>query len=203
MGRIDDVDQAPNWCDRWCERCALVTRCPIGMLEGRRSRDTPGQLMADTAELIDCASTVLQVELARAGIAMGDDEVDAYRAEVAAARAHPLHQEAEAWMRLASCWLPDKSGEAAEVVGWYWVLVPSKVQRALLSLTERDPDAQGTAKVVTLALHRVIDAVTDWCAAHPLDRSGAKVVAASGDLIASIEATFPGHMSFRRPGFDP
>jgi hypothetical protein len=159
--------------------------------------------MQGTVAMLARANAILELEMAKAGVEVGPVEVAEYLAEQEEMRAHALHRQAQAWADRARAWVPGKSGNAAEVVGRYWLLVPSKLQRALSARAERDYDALGTAKVVTLALTTVIETVTDWCAAHPLDPAGMELIVASSDLISSIEATFPGHLSFRRPGLDP
>lgn len=190
------------WCDKWCERCPVAQSCSVGRAELRRPRASPAEHLAQAMASIARAEVMLALELEREGIEVGEEEVVAHVAE-RALFSHPLALEASRWSTAARSWLAGASGEAAAVVGWYGSLVPTKVHRALAALGKYEPDALGTAKVVTLGLHRVIDVVSDRCSDHPLDRRATELVVASADLVASVEAMFPGHLSFRRPGLDP
>jgi hypothetical protein len=197
------VLDASAWCDKWCERCPLADSCPVGRVELRRPSASPAENLAQAIASLARAEALLEAELLREGLEVREEDVAAWVAEDEALFSHPLALQASCWSAAARGWLAGASGEAAAVVGWYGSLIPAKVHRALGAIGSHEPDALGTAKVVTLGLHRVIEAVSDWCGQHPLDRGATQLVVASADLVVSVEATFPGHLSFRRPGLDP
>lgn len=199
--RDDEIRQAHNWCDRWCERCSLVSSCPVG----RRVRiGAPDAGLVGAGGMMERAATMLEVEVARRGIVIDESALDAWKAEQRAAMVHPLSQSALAWALLANRWLDRRDhGEATEVVGRYLLLIPSKIHRALVGQREWPEDARGSAKVASLAVTRLVESLTDWCAAHPLDSVGMELLLATGDLLQPIERAFPGHLTFRRPGLDP
>ena len=192
-----DIDEAHNWCDRWCERCPLADRCSIGRSAGVASSQAA---MVTVAAALKRAIEMLEVECAKHGV-----EIDDGAPPAASAGADDLAERALSWMHAGAEWLkmaPD--GEARSVVGWYHTLVPTKLHRAGSSraLGSTD-DASGSAKVASLGLASVMDALTSHCQRAPHDRAGLDLLIEACALMEAVEARFPDHLSFRRPGFDP
>jgi len=100
------------------------------------------------------------------------------------------------------------------VVSWYHTLVPAKLGRALSSraLHEAESeagappgvssDADGSAKVAWLGLLQVIDSLTRSYDAVGGQAGTLEVLLGAQALVQEIDREFPGHRSFRRPGFD-
>jgi hypothetical protein len=193
-----EVFQAHVWCDRWCERCLLSGRCPIGR-QAAIQRSADADEPVGISKILDRALEMLEVECAKRGIdprVLPDpptpDRVDA------------LVERATRWARTSQVWLATASpGEAEAVVRWYHTLVPAKLFRACSSRDLGDSDdARGSAKVASLGLGRVVRALTEHCQVRPADRPGLELLMEACSILQALEDAFPGHMSFRRPGLD-
>lgn len=103
--------------------------------------------------------------------------------------------------------------DALETLSWYHIQVPAKVFRAIhdvcndcdgneLEQVDRD-DTNGSAKVAHLGLLRSMKALLILQDCRPWLRDEiTKLLLMIGDLVEAIDELFPGHKSFKRPGFD-
>lgn len=103
--------------------------------------------------------------------------------------------------------------DAIETLSWYHLQVPAKIFRAIhdvcnncdgneLDRVDRD-DANGSAKVAHLGLLRSMKALLILQDCRPWLRDEiTKLLLMIGDLVEAIDELFPGHKSFKRPGFD-
>lgn len=192
-----EIDEARNWCDRWCERCPLADRCSIGRSAGVAS-SRPA--MVEVAASLERALEMLEVEFAKRGLDIEEAEPPVVSEGTDELAERPLF-----WTHACAAWLETApAGEASVVVGWYHTLVPTKLHRASSSraLGSGD-DAAGSAKVVSLGLASVVDALTSHCQRAPHDSAGLALLTEAGALMEAVEERFPDHLSFRRPGFDP
>lgn len=189
----EEIIVVANYCDRWCERCALVARCEVGP---RNLLPDPRPFDVQVGEALGRAMAMLLAEAARRGVSL--DELDE---EPFVERPEPVTDLARAWSEQATAWL-DQDAVAepcAPTVRWYSTLVPAKLYRAT---SAEGSDAPGSAKVATLGLASVAEALTCWLQDHPLDLRAVALLAATCRLVEAVEQRFPGHQSFVRPGFD-
>lgn len=203
----DTIPFVQEYCDRWCVRCALVARCPVGpgALQRTGLLDTPEDDVAELAGTLQRAVTMLEAACVEQGIDLDDleeafDPVDLE---------DPLVVFARFWMGNVFDWVEQAAPEPllVEMASRYAVLVPSKLVRALMhddddELPAPQSDAMGSAKVATVALHRLLASLTDHLTVRPLDPAGQRLAAQTLTLIGDIEQRLPGHLAFHRPGFD-
>lgn len=96
-----------------------------------------------------------------------------------------------------------------EVISWYHTLLPVKIHRALKSKMERhagefsQSDADGSAKVAYIAITKSMNAlkvIYDWD--EDLKDSALTLLVEIEKLRKGVDKEFPGHHTFKRPGFD-
>lgn len=102
-----------------------------------------------------------------------------------------------------------------EVIAWYHTLIPAKIYRALSSkfeaVVEKDAelaqinldDANGSAKVAYFGLKKSIISLQKlfkWN--EPLQNEALNLMVDADRMRKSLDAEFPGHHAFKRPGFD-
>ncbi len=156
--------------------------------------------MVDVAAALGRALEMLEVEFAKQGL-----DVDEAVPPVMSQGNGELAKRALSWTHAGAEWLKTAPlGEPSAVVGWYHTLVFTKLQRAHWSraLGSSD-DAAGSAKVASLGLASAVDALTSHCQRAPHDSAGLALLMEACALMEAVEASFPDHLSFRRPGFDP
>lgn len=104
--------------------------------------------------------------------------------------------------------------ECFEVISWYHMQMAVKIDRSLRGrgrdeetdevLEEaRLSDSDGSAKVAFLGMTRMVDSLTRVYECHQgLERDVMPLLDSLYELIEELNSEFPGHKSFRRPGFD-
>lgn len=159
-----------NYCDRWCERCPLTSRCLVYATEqvendSPQSRDVRneafwqklGSIFEETRELITIWAREAGVELAESA---GDDEVF-YHKKRQLVDNHPLTKFGKKYANAASDWFREfdqtieitdlratesdleitgRLEEAREVVHWYQYQIAVKTMRALSGRREELED---------------------------------------------------------------
>jgi len=219
-----------NYCDRWCERCPLTSRCLVYATE-QEDDDSPesrdirneafwrklGTILQQTREMI--------VEWAKeAGVdlngAAEDDEARGKRKRQLVDN-HPLTKAGKKYANAATDWLRefDQTVElsdledAREVIQWYQYQIAVKTMRALSGRKEEleeDPeimdfpkDSDGSAKVALIGIDRSIAA---WRMMQlSLPERGESIVPLMLQLERlrqRLEKSFPQAREFIRPGFD-
>lgn len=214
-----------NYCDRWCERCTLASRCRLFVEEQRVACELPPAPAEPPAEV------PLPVAVRRslgAAAWVFQDVIDEPRDpadldELAAAWREPTltPREAElkdrigrlsdrlwAWVAPEAHAADPRVKEAAAVLQHFGARIRAKIARALRGRHDDewqavDSDANGTAKVVLGALDRLGDAwlqlaeygVTSVTEAAPH-------LAEIQHLTGEVETLFPRARGFVRPGFD-
>jgi hypothetical protein len=220
-----------NYCDRWCERCPLTTRCLVYATEQEddnppESRDIRneafwrklGSVFLETREMI--------VEWAKdAGIDLTEtieDEVRSHRKRQLIDN-HPLAKSGKNYANAASDWFrefdqtievgdPERLEDAREVIQWYQYQIAVKTIRALSGRREEeeDPesaefptDSDGSAKVALIGIDRSIAAWRLMQLSLP-ERAGSIVtlILQLERLRQRLEKGFPAARDFIRPGFD-
>ena len=220
-----------NYCDRWCERCPLTTRCLVYATE-QEDNDPPesrdirneafwrklGSIFLETREMI--------VEWAKdAGVhsaeTIEEDEVRSHR-KIQLIDNHPLAKSGKNYANAASDWFrefdqpieagdPERLEDAREVIQWYQYQIAVKTIRALSGRrVEEDPesaefpkDSDGSAKVALIGIDRSIAAWRLMQLSLP-ERAGSIVtlILQLERLRLRLEKGFPAARGFVRPGFD-
>jgi hypothetical protein len=214
-----------NYCDRWCEACALTSRCRLfaDVAETEASLDPRLKPVVDAPVLPQEAEPspprwmqemIVEMNEAAAKIAAGQLEVPPdplpprehraieTRAEGYCFRVYP-------WLQSLACEPSDPSDPRA-VIGWFHTMIPAKVHRAIRALAEdgpgdRDwpPDHDGSAKVALLGIDRSHAAWLDLVECGVIsDAAAAPFIADLIWLGEALEQVFPKARAFVRPAFD-
>ena len=213
-----------NYCDRWCDRCALTSHC---------------QLFADTAQLeaeLDPSFTQvtgapppdeittpppkwLREFLEEANESAGrlsDQELERLKPLVPEAH-QPIVAAATKYRVRVNQWLkeppPPSTGAAAdarEVIAWFHHFIPPKVSRALTSWPDKaaddsdDPsDQDGSAKSALLGIERSHAAWLELMKAGGVTPPrGTAFITELLWIGEALEAACPRARAFVRPAFD-
>jgi hypothetical protein len=216
-----------NYCDRWCERCALASRCRVYAEDLNISLDLPEESPPGAGESPSVVRSLGAVAAAFAesipdeffacGSKAGEDlEVSDLprRPEL-----EPAERELERRVQDLSTrfwnWLAPESRagdaavkEAVEVLQHFSIYIGPKVHRALIGRKDCEEDgmlsdALGSAKVAVLALDRLGDAWLQLAERGAISvLEAAPVLAELQSVTAELERLFPRARDFVRPGFD-
>jgi hypothetical protein len=218
-----------NYCDRWCERCPLTSRCLVYATEQEDSESPDSQDIRNEAfwrklSIIYKETREIVVKWAQqAGIDLNatteDDDVRHKRKRQLVDN-HPLTKAGKKYANAASDWLRefDQTMEvsdvedAREVIQWYQYQIAVKTMRALSGRKEEieDPetadfpkDSDGSAKVALIGIDRSIAAWRLMQLSLP-DRAESIVplILQLETLRINLEESFPEARAFIRPGFD-
>jgi hypothetical protein len=226
----DLISGVYNYCDRWCERCPLTSRCLVYATEQEdndspQSRDINNEafwrkltaISQETRELIVAWADEAGVEL------NGSSDVDDSRSKGKRQLVdnHPLTKAGKKYANTATDWFRefDQAVElsdvedAREVIQWYQYQIAVKTMRALSGRKEEleeDPeiagfpkDSDGSAKVALIGIDRSIAAWRMMQLSLP-DRveSIVPLMLQLERLRQRVEKSFPQARDFIRPGFD-
>jgi hypothetical protein len=216
-----------NYCDRWCERCPLTSRCLVYATEqvetdSSVSRDVRNEafwqklnsIFQETRKMIAEWASEAGVNLAEP---VADDEAR-YQKKRQLVDNHPLTRFGKKYANAASDWFREfdqtveisDSEDAREVIHWYQYQIAVKTMRALSGRREEledDPefprDSDGSAKVALIGIDRSIAAWRLMQLSLP-ERAGSIVplILQLERLRLRIEKVFPEARAFVRPGFD-
>ena len=219
-----------NYCDRWCERCPLTSRCLVYATEQEdndspQSRDVCNEafwqklttIFQETRELIVAWTREAGVDLN----GNSDDDDSRSKRKRQLVDNHPLTKAGKKYANAASDWLRefDQTVEvsdledAREVIQWYQYQIAVKTMRALSGRKEEleeDPetmdfpkDSDGSAKVALIGIDRSIAAWRMMQLSSP-DRveSIVPLILQLEGLRRRLERSFPTARDFIRPGFD-
>lgn len=216
-----------NYCDRWCERCPLTSRCLVYATEqvevdSPESRDIRneafwrklGSIYLETREMIADWAREAGVNLSEA---VAGDEAR-YQKKRQLVDNHPLTKFGKKYANAASDWFREfdqtveisDSEEAREVIHWYQYQIAVKTMRALSGRREEleeDPefpkDSDGSAKVALIGIDRSIAAWRLMQLSLPeRAESIVPLILQLERLRCRIERVFPDARAFVRPGFD-
>jgi hypothetical protein len=220
-----------NYCDRWCERCPLTSRCLVYATE-QEDYEPPenhdirneafwqelGTILLETRELIVEWAKEAGVDLA----ATGEEDEARYRRKRQLIDNHPLAKSGKKYANAASDWFrefdqtfelsdSERLEDAREVIQWYQYQIAVKTIRALSSRREEDgpelaecpKDSDGSAKVALIGIDRSIAAWRLMQLSLP-ERAGSIVplILQLARLRQRLEKGFPHARDFVRPGFD-
>ncbi|HWF89217.1 MAG TPA: hypothetical protein VN659_10290 [Pyrinomonadaceae bacterium] len=226
----DLISGVYNYCDRWCERCPLTSRCLVYATEQEdndspRNRDIRNEafwrkltaIFQETRELIVVWAAEAGVDLNRTS---EDDDSRAKRKRQLVDN-HPLTKAGKKYANAVSDWFREfdqtmelcELEDAREVIQWYQYQIAVKTMRALsgrkeeleedLEITDFPKDSDGSAKVALIGIDRSIAAWRMMQLSLP-DRveSIVPLILQLERLRLRIEKSFPQARDFIRPGFD-
>ena len=217
-----------NYCDRWCERCPLTSRCLVYATEqeddespeGRDIRNEAfwrkiGSILLETREMIAKWAKEAGMDLAEP---TEEDEARSHRKRQLIDN-HPLAKSGKKYANAASDWFREFDQtievsdleDAREVIQWYQYQIAVKTIRALSGrreeeepeLAEFPKDSDGSAKVALIGIDRSIAAWRLMQLSLP-ERAGSIVplILQLERLRRRLEKGFPAARDFIRPGFD-
>ena len=217
-----------NYCDRWCERCPLTSRCLVYAAEQEddlsfESQDLRneafwqklGSIFQETREMISQWAREAGVDLTEPAC---EDE-SRYRRKRQLVDNHPLARCGKKYANAASDWFrefdhrierAESLEDAREVIQWYQYQIAVKTIRALSGRREEleddselPKDSDGSAKVALIGIDRSIAAWRLMQLSLP-ERAETIVplILQLERLRHSLEKGFPDARSFIRPGFD-
>ena len=185
-GRDNIIPGIHNYCDRWCERCAFVSRCTVGISEFEM--DGPERDLQNK-EFWEHMSMIFQATFEM--IAEGAREMGIDLSEVATEYEKPVHHQTSAeklakeygyrlldWLKANNELFDQKAGvvslineqqvvsfkDAVDVVSWYSLFITVKIHRATLTPYSFDDeetdnyDKNGSAKIALIAVSRSLEA---------------------------------------------
>jgi hypothetical protein len=217
-----------NYCDRWCERCPLTSRCLVYAAEqeddvSHENQDIRneafwrklGSIFQETRELISEWAKEAGVDLTEPTC---EDESRHQRKRQLVDN-HPLAKYGKKYANAASDWFrefdqtterSESLEDAREVIQWYQYQIAVKTIRALSGRREEldeDPelpkDSDGSVKVALIGIDRSIAAWRLMQLSLP-ERAETIVplILQLERLKHRLEKGFPDARSFVRPGFD-
>jgi hypothetical protein len=213
-----------NYCDSWCERCALTSHCRLFADQARieaavdpnftpvteapvRPEEVPFPPPPWLQQLLEGFD---ETEVPPA------DQLERMRPQVSTAH-RPIVARATQYATRTHKWLtesqrddPGAPSDAVEVVAWFHFSILSKTRRALTSWPDDEPDdltcasdKDGSAKVALLGIERSELAWRDLIERGAITQvEGALFLADLEWLAPALEHARPGGRSFVRPAFD-
>ena len=213
-----------NYCDRWCERCPLTSRCLVYATEQEdndspQSRDISNEafwrkltaIFQETRELIVVWAEEAGVELN----GTKDEDDSRHKRKRQLVDNHPLTKAGKKYANSATDWFREFDQaielsdveDAREVIQWYQYQIAVKTMRALSGrneeLDEEPKDSDGSAKVALIGIDRSMAAWRIMQLSLP-DRAESIVplILQLERLRLRLEHGFPAARDFIRPGFD-
>ena len=217
-----------NYCDRWCERCPLTSRCLVYATEQEdndrfESHDLRneafwkklGAIFQETREFISGWARSAGIDLT----ASSDEDECRNKRKRPLVDNHPLTKAGKKYANAASDWFrefdqtieisnTETLEDGREVIQWYQYQIAVKTIRALSGQNEEleedlPKDSDGSAKVAMIGIDRSIAAWRMMQLSLP-DRADSIVplILQLDRLRRRLENNFPAARDFVRPGFD-
>ena len=220
-----------NYCDRWCERCPLTSRCLVYATEQEddvlpESQDIHNadfwqklnSIMDETRQKITEWASQTGIDLTQSED--GNQTRNQRRRQLV--DNHPLTKAAKKYANLASDWFRELDQatqsesfdpDARDVIQWYQYQIAVKTMRALsgqkdeleadTGLAEQPKDSDGSAKVALIGIDRSIAAWRLMQLSLPEHAdSVVSLLLRLERLRNRVEKHFPDARAFVRPGFD-
>ena len=212
-----------NYCDRWCERCALTSHCELfaDQAEIEASCDPNLKVVADAPPLPEDVSPPpawMRELIAEANDACRNppsrEEWERMRPRVPSEH-QPINARAKEYAVRTFQWLtategtsPGMTGDARDVITWFHMMIAAKVNRALtrwpdVDSSEDELDNDGSAKVALLGIDQSYGAWLELVERGLVGRNEADPFI--GDLVwlgDALERVRPRARAFVRPAFD-
>lgn len=214
-----------NYCDRWCEACALTSHCRVfaDVTRAEASQDPNMAAVVQAPSPVHhfppgaprWLEDVFEQMNALAGLPLTHEELMAWDPRMA-----PEHDEIYERAKAYCQWVYECLGrrdngggrgvtDPIAVITWFSSLIASKIRRALTGLAEFDgtrdvpPDHEGAAKVALLGIDRSFAAWQQLVAEQRVGAAEARPCLEELAWIrAQLEAAIPDARAFVRPGFD-
>jgi len=213
-----------NYCDRWCERCPLTSRCLVyateqednDLFENHDVRNAAfwkklGTIFQETREMIPDWARNAGVDLSAP---INDDACHKRRRQLV--DNHPLTNAGKKYANAASDWFREfdqtieisNTEDAREVIQWYQYQIAVKTIRALSGQKDEfeadcPKDSDGSAKVALVGIDRSIAAWRMMQISLPeREESIVPLILQLERLRLRLEKGFPEARNFIRPGFD-
>jgi len=230
-GRPDIIPGIHSYCDRWCERCAFVSRCTVGISEFEM--DGPERDLQNKA-FWEHMSVIFQATYEM--IAEGAREMGIDLSQASTGYEKPVHHATTAeklakeygfrlldWLKKNRELFDQKTEnfapisekqvitfkDALDVVSWYSLFITVKIHRATLTPYSFDDeetdnyDKNGSAKIAMIAVSRSLEAFAFLYNHLPeMEDDILKFLADLSRIQRLLKKKFLEAMSFKRPGFD-
>jgi hypothetical protein len=220
-----------NYCDRWCERCPLTSRCLVYATEQDDNVSSESQdirnadfwrqlnsIMDETRQMIAEWANQAGIDLTRSE----DEHQTRKQRRRQLVDNHPLTKAAKKYANVASDWFRELDQtiqsekvdpDSREVIQWYQYQIAVKTMRALSGrndepeadpeLAEHPKDSDGSAKVALIGIDRSIAAWRLMQLSLPEHTdSVVPLILQLERLRNRVEKHFPDARAFVRPGFD-
>ncbi|HET6979465.1 MAG TPA: hypothetical protein VFI24_24240 [Pyrinomonadaceae bacterium] len=215
-----------NYCDRWCERCPLTSRCLVYATEQEdndvfESNDVRNEAFWKKLNAIFLETHEMINEWARsAGVNLSDvceETENGHKRKRQLVDNHPLTRAGKKYANSASDWFREFDQcdcenttleDAREVIQWYQYQIAVKTIRALSGRKEEleedlPKDSDGSAKVAMIGVERSIAAWRMMQLSLPeREESIVPLILQLEKLRRRLENGFPEARAFIRPGFD-
>ena len=201
-----------NYCDRWCERCPLTSRCRVFAMSAEQEFEADHGPLAEPMAERHAEAIAGRTSRWESGLGVDFEEIqrevatnpEAYRLPDIKFEHLELEIRSQDFVDELWRWCKErdlseaKATEAMAVLHHFGIFVGAKIHRALQGLAEEEPlepdsDAYGSAKAALLGLERMRAAA---------EEEAAPFVAAIAWLIEEIDRLIPEARAFIRPGFD-
>ena len=210
-----------NYCDRWCERCPLTSRCLVYATEKEDDDSLANDDLTNEAFWRKLSSIFQETrdmisEWAKdAGIDLSsienDDNSRFRKRKRYHVDNHSLTRAGKNYASAAADWFreldrtfqhaDERLEDAREVIQWYQYQIAVKTMRALSADFSKDSD--GSAKVALIGIDRSIAAWRLMQLSLPERESSiVPLILQLERLRRGIEQCFPAARDFVRPGFD-
>ena len=217
-----------NYCDRWCERCPLTSRCLVYAAEQEDDDLHENQDIRNEAfwqklgSILQETRAMISEWAKEAGVDLSEptcEDESRYRRKRQLVDNHPLAKCGKKYANAASDWFrefdqttehAESLEDAREVIQWYQYQIAVKTIRALSGRREEfeeDPelpkDSDGSAKVALIGIDRSIAAWRLMQLSLPKRAETiVPLILQLERLRQRLEKGFPDARSFIRPGFD-
>ena len=155
-----------NYCDRWCERCPLTSRCLNFSISEEEFSDPEAQdltneafwnklsgILGETLELLRESAKEWGIEHEMLG---SIDDIENIKAKDVAAENHLIYRAAKSYSKMVEDWFRERERfffetaiivneevnpeEALEVIRWYQYFIAAKVMRAIRGKMEEEEE---------------------------------------------------------------
>jgi hypothetical protein len=232
MEATDVISGIHNYCDRWCERCAFIRRCRVGLMELERSDDNDidgSEFWEELSAIYAATFDMIAKKAEEMGIDLNDipdikeekrepSEIEVESMDYGTNVNNWMKENSDKFQELALEFaekefaIPDFK-EALDVINWYELFIPVKIRRAADGLFKDDmldedlefqkQDSDGSAKIAIIAINRSIEAFTVLYHQFPKHEDAIlDFLKQLSSIKKKMLITFPDAMSFKRPGFD-
>ncbi len=216
-----------NYCDRWCERCPLTTRCRVYAMEQERADDRHDaaqeafernlqNIFTETKEMLREAAAERGIDIDALDLEEAGEIIEQKRRAV---EQQDLMKLAEKYTKQARVFLQAQDLfdetieqirlEMLQIIGWYHFFIAAKINRALYAEADYEEDdsnafrndGDGSIKIALIAIDR---STVAWSVllTDETNREIKPLIQLLNTLRRLCEERFPNARDFLRPGFD-